>query len=58
MEFLLSSLLTCSDGRWILEGIKKASVSEMIRAELIYEVRSQMPDNCEPGDYNPEVKGV
>lgn len=51
MEILLSAMLSCSDGRWILKGIKKADVSEQVRAELRYEILSQMPDNCNPGDY-------
>lgn len=53
MAFLLASLLTCSEGRWILEGIAATDLTIAERSGLLIEIIQAMPIDCEPEDYNP-----
>ena len=51
---LLASLLSCSDGAWILEGLSKSgSINNQTRSELRVEIIQTMPDTCEFEEYNP-----
>ena len=47
IEFLLSVQLTCAEVNWILDGIEKADLSAVQRAELKIAVLENMPENCE-----------
>ena len=51
VELLLSMVLTCSDGKWILDGIARSEISDRVRTELIVEVLEVMPDDCKSSDY-------
>ena len=51
---LLSALLSCADGAWILAGVADTpSLSDKERSELRIELIQMMPDNCSPEQYNP-----
>ena len=54
MEFLLASILSCSDGKWILDGIASSELTSAARADMIISVIQSMPDNCEASDYHGE----
>ena len=51
MEFVLASLLTCADGKWILDGLAQSELTNSMRSELIIEVLQAMPDDCTPEQY-------
>jgi len=51
MDFLLSTLLTCSEGRYILEGIGDAGLSRVATADLVDQVIQDMPKDCTYEDY-------
>jgi hypothetical protein len=58
MEFLLASMLTCADGKWILDGLAQSELTNSMRSELIVEILQAMPDDCadeqyRAGDRNP-----
>ena len=51
---LLSAVLSCADGAWILSGIRNTPLLESSeRSDLRIEVIQMMPDNCSPEQYNP-----
>ena len=52
MDFFLATLLSCADGRWILEGIGDVELTSPQRSGLVMEVLQQMPDDCTYEDYN------
>ena len=53
MEFiLLASMLSCSDGAWILEGISNSDTTKSVKSELRIEIIQSMPDTCAPEEYN------
>ena len=51
MEFLLATVLSCADGKWILDGIAQAELSNSMRSELIVEILQAMPDDCTDEQY-------
>lgn len=51
MEIFLLSLLSCSDGKWILQGLNR--VENFNTSEVRIEIINSMPDNCEWEEYNP-----
>ncbi len=54
MEFiLLASILSCSEGAFIIEGLKSSNISDVVRSELRLELIQAMPDTCTPEEYNP-----
>ena len=55
VELLLSMVLTCSDGKWILDGIVKSDISDRVRTKLIVEVLQVMPDDCKTSDYRGQL---
>ena len=46
---LLASLLSCSDARWIVEGVinNSSGMSAVTRSEIIIEIREAAPDDCD-----------
>ena len=56
VEILLSMVMTCSDGKWILDGIARSEISDRVRTELIVEILQAMPDNCEESDYRGQLE--
>ena len=54
MEFLLASILSCSDGKWILDGLAQSNLSAADRADMVITVIQSMPDNCEDSEYRGE----
>ena len=50
---LLASLLSCSDGAFILEGLNTSRIDDQTRSEIRIEILQSMPDNCAPEEYNP-----
>ena len=52
MDLLLASMLTCADGKWILDGIGQAEVTAAVRSELIIEIINSMPDDCTDEQYS------
>ena len=52
MEILLAALLSCADGKWILDVIADTDfLAGSDRTEIIVEVLQAMPDNCDPEQY-------
>jgi hypothetical protein len=51
MEFVLASMLTCADGKWILDGLAQSEITDTMRSELIIEILQAMPDNCTEEQY-------
>ena len=51
MEFLLATVLSCADGKWILDGLAQSDINESIRSELIIEILRAMPDDCTDEQY-------
>ena len=45
---LLVSLLTCSDAKWIVEGVvnNSSGMSQQVRLEIITEIREASPEDC------------
>ena len=54
MEFLLSTILSCSDGKWILDGIASSEMTNSAKSDMIIDVIRSMPDDCRPRDYRGE----
>ena len=54
MEFLLSTILSCSDGKWILDGLAQSDLSAAVRTDLVITVIQSMPDDCNESDYRGE----
>ena len=52
MDFFLATLLTCSEGRYILGGIGDVDLTRAQRADLTDLVIQDMPSNCTYEDYN------
>ena len=50
---LLSAMLSCADGAWILGGLEGGTVSAVTKSEIRTEILAVMPDNCTPEQYNP-----
>jgi len=50
---LLASMLSCSDGAFILEGLNAPRIDNQTRSELRLEIIRSMPDTCTPEEYNP-----
>jgi hypothetical protein len=50
---LLASLLSCSEGAFILEGLNTARIEDQTRSEVRIEIIQSMPDTCTPEEYNP-----
>ena len=49
----LASLLSCSDGAWIIEGLGKAhSMTSTEKWEVYREIRSAMPPECDLSQYD------
>ncbi len=54
MEIILrASMLSCSEGAWILEGLKSPNIEDQIKSEVRIEIIQVMPDTCTPEEYNP-----
>ena len=51
MEFVLASMLTCADGKWILDGLAQSELTDTVRSELIIEILQAMPDDCTEEQY-------
>ena len=56
MELLLAGMLSCADGKWILDGVYSADVDGETRSDLVLTIRESMPDDCAPGYYIPGVR--
>ena len=54
MEILLALIISCSDGKWILDGLVSSDLPAADRADMIITVIESMPDNCEDSDYRGE----
>ena len=52
MDFLLAALLTCNEGRRILEHIGAVELTSPERSELVIEIIREMPRDCRYYDYN------
>tara|TARA_R110001592_G_scaffold275808_3_gene542926 strand:- start:1764 stop:1940 length:177 start_codon:yes stop_codon:yes gene_type:complete len=50
---LLSAMLSCADGAWILGGLEGVGVSAVTKSEIRTEILAVMPDDCLPEQYNP-----
>ena len=50
---LLASLLSCSEGAFILDGLSTARVDNQTRSEIRIEIIQSMPDTCAPEEYSP-----
>ena len=54
MEILLSTILSCSDGKWILDGIVSSEMTNSAKSDMIVDVIKSMPDDCRSSDYRGE----
>ena len=52
MDLLLASVLTCAEGKWILDGLQLANMSTTVEREVAIEIILAMPDGCDASDYN------
>ena len=50
---LLASMLSCSEGAFILDGLNAPRIDAHTRSELRLEIIRSMPDTCTPEEYNP-----
>ena len=51
---ILASMLSCSDGAWILSGVVRSEVMSVTQIwEIAREVREVMPDDCSEEQYYP-----
>ena len=50
---LLASMLSCSEGAFILEGLSIARIKDAMRSDIRIEIIQSMPDTCAPEEYNP-----
>ncbi len=50
---LLASMLSCSEGAFILGGLNTARIEDATRSEIRIEIIQSMPDTCSPEEYNP-----
>ncbi len=50
---LLASMLSCSEGAFILGGLDTSRIDDQTRSELRIEIIQSMPDDCKPEEYNP-----
>ena len=53
MDILLASILTCQEGRWILDGIGRTTLGVSEQSALVTEVMQQMPRDCTYEEYRP-----
>ena len=44
-------MLTCADGKWILDGVQKSNLSPAVRAGIVLEIINSMPDDCKDEQY-------
>ena len=53
--FILASLLSCSEGAWLLEGLNRSNfeISQVHITEIRLTFIEAMPDNCTPEEYDP-----
>ena len=54
MEIFLSAILSCADGKWILDGIVSSEMTNSAKSMMIIDVIQAMPDNCRESDYQGE----
>ena len=54
MEFLLASIISCSDGKWILDGFASNEFTSPGHSQMISDVLRNMPDDCNGSDYQEE----
>ena len=54
MEFLLASIISCSDGKWILDGLARSDLSAAARADMVIPILESMPDDCDESEYRGE----
>ena len=48
IEIALASLLSCSDGAWIIEGLARSrGMSQIQKFEVYREIREVMPEKCD-----------
>jgi hypothetical protein len=50
---LLASMLSCSEGAFILGGLDTSRIDRQTKSELRLEIIQSMPDTCAPEEYNP-----
>ena len=53
MEILLAAMLSCSDGKWILDGLAQTDLTVHQRHDMVMTIIESMPDNCPDGSYTP-----
>ena len=53
MEIFLSAVLSCADGKWILDGLADVEISGAARSDIVLSVIEAMPNDCPPGYYTP-----
>ena len=51
IELLLAAQLSCADGYWILDGLERSDMSEVVKADLKLTVLESMPEDCNREDY-------
>ena len=53
-ELLLAATLACSDGQWIIAGIRQADLPTRQEADLVLTVLESMPEDCSADQYDPD----
>ena len=50
MDLLLVAMLSCGEGKWILDGIYDVDLTKAERSDLVITITGAMPDDC-PADF-------
>jgi len=53
MDFFRATVLSCADGKWILDGLAEAEITGRQRADIALSIIESMPNDCPPGYYRP-----
>ena len=54
MDIFLASILSCADGKWILDGLARTELDGRTRSEMVLTIIESMPNDCPPGSYRGE----
>ena len=51
IELLMAAQLSCADAYWILDGLDRADLTELVRTDMKLTVIESMPDDCNREDH-------
>ena len=56
IDLLLAAQLSCADAYWILDGLDRADLTELVRADMKLTVIESMPDDCKRSEHAPRPR--